>query len=46
MSTRFSPRWLTAPAYLLALLRLLGGPFLRWTFALFPCAPRHRNIAA
>jgi hypothetical protein len=38
MSTDFGPGWLTAPGYLLALLLLLGSPFLRWSFALFRCA--------
>ena len=36
MSTHFAPRWLAALGYLLAVLLLLGSPFLRWSFALFP----------
>ena len=36
MSTRLTPRWLAALGYLLAVLLLLGSPFLRWSFALFP----------
>ena len=36
MATRFAPRWLAALGYPLALLLLLGSPFLRWSFALFP----------
>jgi len=36
VSTRFAPRWLAALGYLLAVLLLLGSPFLRWSFALFP----------
>ena len=36
MSTQFAPRWLAALGYLLAILLLLGSPFLRWSFALFP----------
>ena len=36
MWTHFAPRWLAALGYLLAVLLLLGSPFLRWSFALFP----------
>jgi hypothetical protein len=36
MATHFAPRWLAALGYLLAVLLLLGSPFLRWSFALFP----------
>jgi hypothetical protein len=36
MSTHFAPRWLAALGYVLAVLLLLGSPFLRWSFALFP----------
>ena len=36
VSTHFAPRWLTALGYLLAVLLLLGSPFLRWSFVLFP----------
>jgi len=36
MSTRFAPRWLAALGYMLAVLLLLGSPFLRFSFALFP----------
>jgi hypothetical protein len=36
MSTHFAPRWLAALGYMLAVLLLLGSPFLRWSFALFP----------
>jgi hypothetical protein len=36
MSTHFAPRWLAALGYLLAVLLLLGSPFLRWSFVLFP----------
>ena len=36
MATHFAPRWLAAFGYLLAVLLLLGSPFLRWSFALFP----------
>ena len=36
MGTRFAPRWLATLGYLLAVLLLLGSPFLRWSFALFP----------
>ena len=36
MATRLAPRWLAALGYPLALLLLLGSPFLRWSFALFP----------
>ena len=32
----FAPRWLAVLGYLLAILLLLGSPFLRWSFALFP----------
>jgi hypothetical protein len=35
MSTRFVPRWLAALGYVLAVLLLLGSPFLRWSFVLF-----------
>ena len=37
MSTRFAPRWLAVLGYLLAVLLLLGSPFLRWSFAPSPC---------
>ena len=36
MATRFAPRWLALLGYLLAFLLVLGSPFLRWSFALFP----------
>jgi hypothetical protein len=36
MATHFAPRWLAALGYLLAVLLLLGSPFVRWSFALFP----------
>ena len=36
MSTRFTPRWLAALGYTLALLLLLGSSFFRWSFVLFP----------
>ena len=36
MATHFAPRWLSALGYLLAVLLLLGSPFLRWSFALLP----------
>jgi hypothetical protein len=36
MATHFAPRWLVALGYLLAVLLLLGSPFVRWSVALFP----------
>jgi hypothetical protein len=36
MSMHFAPRWLVGLGYVLAVLLLLGSPFLRWSFALFP----------
>ena len=36
VATRFAPRWLALLGYLLAVLLLIGSPFLRWSFALFP----------
>ena len=36
VSTRFAPRWLALLGYLLAAALLIGSPFVRWSFAVFP----------
>lgn len=36
ISTRFAPRWMAVLGYLLSLLLLFGGYYIRWSFVVFP----------